>query len=409
MAVPTPLLASHRQNQAILAAYGPGVGDGQSPVEVVASFGGLELEYAGIRRGCVVLDAPQRAVLEVTGSERIEFLNRMVTQNLAGITAGQTRRSFWLNRKGRIDADLRAWHFADRTLLDVDVHAAARTVAGLSGYIITEDVGIRDITMGVHRLAVHGPGALAILGRVVGQGAGAAEVAGLSSDRCVLAQILGTPVVLAREDQTGEIGIEIVMPADKAVEIYNAILSAGVEQGSGGVRVRASGWHAFNIARIEAGVPIYNIDFGPDSLPAETGVFADRVSVTKGCYLGQEIVARMHARGQVRQRLVGIKLARDFPLPARREGAEGQVATPRQPETGSHVFDAEGEGGEPIGAVTSSAISPMLSQMPVCFAMVKGALASEGKEVMVAAEGGMVRGEIQGLKFWERRRDEETK
>src|SRR6185436_21150893 len=70
---------------------------------------------------------------------------------------------------------------------------------------------------------------------------------------------------------------------------------------------RRIGWHAYNIARLEAGWPIFNIDFGPDSLPHETGVLNDRVSFKKGCYLGQEVVARMQSLGHPKQRLVGLK------------------------------------------------------------------------------------------------------
>src|SRR5690606_29066413 len=87
------------------AEEGP-VGAASESVEIVATFGEFEAEYAAIRRGAGVLDCPQRGTLLVTGADRKEFLQRMVTADLAKLEAGIARSAFWLNRKGRIDADL---------------------------------------------------------------------------------------------------------------------------------------------------------------------------------------------------------------------------------------------------------------------------------------------------------------
>ncbi len=427
MTAPSPILEQHARRGAFFSEYG--AAEGQAGIRVVAAFGPIELEYAAIRRSCILLDQPQRGVVEVTGPDRIEFLNRMITQDVRGIAPGESRRSFWLNRKGRIDADLRVWHFDDRTLLEVDALAAGRTVDGLSAYIVMDDAAIRDISAATHRLSLHGPAAAAVLADLAEDSASREALLNIAPGRCVLFSLRGEPVVAAREDQTAEIGLELMCPAGFAGHLYGDILDRGGwtraenadDRGHASptagaaraeARVRPAGWHAFNIARIEAGTPLYNIDFGPDSLPAETGVFEDRVSLTKGCYLGQEIVARMHARGHPKRRLVGIKLARDIPLPG---PADNGLTVPRQPETGSLIFAAS-EGAESvaaastedaskaaIGAVTSSASSPMLGQTPLCLAMVKYELAVPGAAVGVEAEGRVVRGVIQpSLRFYSR-------
>src|SRR5690349_2726045 len=129
----SPLRHIHEQAGASFALYGPP----EAAVLVAETFGELEREYAALRSGCIILDQPQRTVLEVTGPDRLPFLNRMLTQELKDLAPGQVRRSFWLNRKGRIDADLRVIELGDRTLLDLDIHAAARALAGLSSFIIT--------------------------------------------------------------------------------------------------------------------------------------------------------------------------------------------------------------------------------------------------------------------------------
>src|SRR5262245_16249908 len=120
--------------------YGPSEGN----VQVVATYGELELEYAAIRKHAALLDLPHRAVIEVTGPDRLDFLNRMITQELKGLPENQVRRSFWLNRKGRIDSDLRVINLADRVLLETDILAAPRAIKGLSAFVITYDVTIRD-------------------------------------------------------------------------------------------------------------------------------------------------------------------------------------------------------------------------------------------------------------------------
>ena len=160
---------------------------------------------------------------------------------------------------------------------------------------------------------------------------------------------------------------------------------------------------AYNIARIEAGSAVYNIDFGPDSLPAESGVINDRVSFTKGCYLGQEIVARMHARGHPKQTLVALRVADDGPRQVSTENPA--ISLPRVPITGSHVFALpQGDIAPPaVGMVTSGTISIMLGARAVCFAQVKWDSSTPGTKLMVDAEGAMVEATVQPtLTFWKK-------
>jgi folate-binding protein YgfZ len=332
-------------------------------------------------------------LIEVTGADRLEFLNRMVTQELKGLAPGSVRRSFWLNRKGRIDADLRILNFVDRILLETDIHAAARTIQGLSAFIITEDVTLRDLTVSTHRLSLHGPAAPLLLSHVAG-------VQGLETDRSASGRIAETEVTIFREDSTGEPGFELIVPSQAVSQVYTQLIQQGHDPNhgaaalreSGGslqdqVRLRPAGWHAYNIARIEAGTPLYNIDFGPNSLPAETGVLDDRVSFKKGCYLGQEVVARMHSRGHSKQVLVGIKFdvvksPDDFAL---------------QPGEGAELFPLVDDkpGPEPVGAITSSTISPMLGSAAIAFAQVKQSQQAAGTVLATTVDGVTINGTTQ--------------
>lgn len=425
MARRSPLHSAHLEAEAIFLVYGPAgspadslggeiTDDRSGTLDVVATFGELELEYAALRKACVLIDQPHRGVIELTGPDRLDFLNRMLTQELKGLLPGQVRRSFWLNRKGRIDADLRVVHLEDRTLLELDAHAVARTLRGLAAYVITEDVRFQDLSESTHRLAVHGPTAAAALLAPPTSHRSATESSVPPPEHVVSMEVASVECLVLRDDTAGEPGYEIILPTVRAARVYQHLVETGSDPNRGTpdaltdptlhtlgsrVKLRRAGWHAYNIARIEAGVPLYNIDFGPTSLPAETGVFLDRVSFTKGCYLGQEIVARMHARGHPKQKLVALKLSRQFNL---------TDSAPRQPESGAAVLGkgaTDAVPGDPVGAVTSSTTSPMLGAAAVCFAQVKYDLAAPGTELQVVTNDTLVPAIVQpSLTFWERAR-----
>lgn len=422
MARVSPLRKEHQHAEASFLAYGSpggagaGSDSGGAPtpaVDVVETFGELESEYAAIRKGSLLVDWPQRATLEIGGADRIEFLNRMVTQGIKDLQPFRTARTFWLNRKGRIDADLRLIELGDRMLVDVDIHAATRTATGLAGFVFAEEFTITDASEAWHRLALHGPTATALLREVSTPVAGPA-LGDLQPGMACVVSVDGRRVVVDRWDSTGEVGLEMAMAASDAEAVWRRLIETGVMHngehesdaqvgapvGAKRFRMRAGGWAAYNIARIEAGTPLYNIDFGPESLPAESGAIADRVSFTKGCYLGQEVVARMHALGHPKQTLVALRVES-------RASAmhDGPVALPMQPVTGGFVY-AVPEGGkvedaEAVGAITSSTLAPMLSGAPVCLAQVKWKWTPAGTKLLVDAENTRLPAVVQdGLRFW---------
>ncbi len=346
--------------------YGPREPQSGVSCSVVATFGEVEAEYAAIRKGAGLLDRPHRGALRVGGSDRGEFLNRMLTADLRKLEAGTVTRSFWLNRKGRIDADLVVIELGDRLLVDLDIHQAAPAHRGLSDFVFADAVEIENASEALYQVAVHGPEALA----VVGAAAGGASF-GLEPWRAATVAIGGVEVVVARCDETGETGLTLIFPFEAAEAVWEALLGADETVGRGRQRVRPIGWYAFNIARVEAGTPLYNVDFGPTNLPHETGILAERVSFEKGCYPGQEVVARMENLGRPRQILVGLRMTGD-----------------RLPVAGDEVVEpGDGASGKPIGVITSSTLSPMLGATPIALAMIKSAHAEPGATVVVQAEG----------------------
>jgi folate-binding protein YgfZ len=362
-------------------AYGPPQAELDGCPEVLATFGDLESEYAALRRGAGLLDAPHRGTLLVTGAERHDFLDRMLTQKLTGVGPGWAGRSFWLNRKGRIEADLLLAESGERIVAALDFHCAARTAASLDEYLFTEEVEVTDASTSLHHLALHGPAAAAALASAAGL-----ESFALDAGEMRPVTVAGIETIVIRNDQTGECGLEIIVPRDDTGPVWQAIVAADEAVGGSRHRVRPIGWHAFNIARIEAGTPLHLIDFGPDNLPHETGVLKDRVSFAKGCYLGQEIVARTENLGRPRQMLVGLRPGKDA-LPV--AGAE-VYAPPDQPPEAA---------GARVGTVTSSTLSPMLGRQPIAFAMVKSDWTAPGSRVVVSADGDLLEATVGPLRL----------
>jgi folate-binding protein YgfZ len=287
-----------------------------------------------------------------------------------------------LNEKGRIIADLIVHHGDIDTWLEADSCDLPGLQALYEKRLFTEDVAIANITADRVVLALHGPQTPALL-QTLG-GAAAVRPAEMPGTHHVI-ELAGRRLTAYRWDECGCMGVRLAVPVADAAAVYNALAEAlgGLDpQVEGGVHRaitgRGIGWLAYNTARIEAGTPLYHVDFGPDALPAETGILDQAVSFTKGCYLGQEIVGRMKSQGHPKRVLVGLR----FP-------------DTRLPLAGAQVFDA----GKIVGAVTSSALCPLLGNTAAGLGLVAWGKHRPGTLLTVAAEGQMVAAAVQGLRL----------
>ena len=365
------------------------------PVALVQSFGQYEAEYAAIRKGVGILHEPQRGVLQLTGADVRDFLHRLTTQKVNDMTGGQSRRMFQLNVKGRIEADMFV-HFGDQsTWIDADRCDLTGLAALYDSRLFTEDVKIEDQRDARIAVSLHGPAAIDLLRAVSDDSA--RRMFDMPGTHHVI-PIGDARVSAYRHDACGVPGVRLWLPSDDAPAIYLRLADAvgGVTPdvdadapGGGAKRAikgRGVGWLAFNTARIEAGAPIHHIDFGPDTIPAETGpLFDDAVSLTKGCYLGQEIVARMHALGHPKRVLCGLMFDDE-----------------RLPVAGSAVYQPSDDDRSPsdvIGGVTSSTLSPMLGGRAIAFAMMKWGRHKPDTPIAAPAEGAFVNGRVHAMRF----------
>ncbi len=360
--------------------YGPVDDEGMSQCEIVGAFDIVELEYAALRRGAGLFDASHRGTLLITGNDRLEFLDNMLTQKLGDMQANTARESFWLSRVGRIEADLFLLELGDRIVIDVDIHQAASTTSTLDQFIFTEDVSVQDVSDSYHHLALHGPAALEILQHACKQ-----TDLTLEPGQAKVITINDIEVIAARRDQIGDTGIELIMPYDGTGAVWDALLTANDQLQQDKQGVRPVGWYAYNTARIEGGTPLFNIDFTSENLPHETGLLHKRVDFEKGCYLGQEVVARIESYGAPKRQLAGLLIT------------EGGL-----PSEGAAVYRAteSNEPGDQVGLVTSSTLSPMRSAQPVAFATLQYEATKPETKVFVEAEGTVVHATVSGLSFW---------
>ena len=370
-----PLHALHEKADAEFQAY--------LDIPIVSTFGQPQLEYAGIRKSAAILDQPYRGIIELTGRDRLPFLNNLLTNQVYDpktripLSTHAGAYAFLLDNKGRIVSDLNVLELGERTLLDVDARMVQPLLATFNRYLFSEQVRLNSLLGVVHHLLVTGPTALQLVNESVDPKM--EELAALSS---TTTKMLGQEVVIFRDDPCGVPGYTILCPTDAAEEIWTRIAPAQTGErtvGDNQPAARPIGWAMYNAARIEAGRPLFGIDFDNTSVPAETSQLERAVSFTKGCYLGQEIVARMASRGQVARQIVGIRIKSDA-----------------LPIAGNPIFD---EAQNQVGVVTSSTISPLLSNAPICLASVKRPFFAPGTMLQVAAEGAVHPGMVVALPF----------
>ena len=279
---------------------------------------------AAVRRG-VGLFPLRRGLVEVTGGDRRRWLNGMISADVARLEPGPRQAGCYaLLRapKRRILADLQVLEKGDRFWLETGAAQGADLLARLERYVIADDVELKDESSAIARFGVEGPRATALLEAVAGAPLGLAPYA------CTELEIAGRPVTVAAFGWSGESALQLFVPSEVATAVESALVVAG-----GDDLVRGAD-ATLEVLRIEAGIPRVGAELDEEVFPAEAGLIARAVSLTKGCFTGQEIVARLESRGHVNHRLVGLRFDGDAP-----------------PEVGSTL--ALEKGGKALGEVTS--------------------------------------------------------
>ena len=276
--------------------------------EVVLHYGAAEdarpaAEEAAMREGVAVVDLSARQVVRVTGPDRLTFLHGMLTQDVEGTAASGVRYAALLTAKGGMVADVQLVRREEDVLLLVEPGLAPVVLAHLQRYLISEEAELADASAEFGQLALVGPRGWALARRLFGLPGEAPPtayaVAGGMEGQGVL--VLPSGLLLP--------GVDVLVTTGGLEAVFTALLDSGSEDG-----LVPAGWEALEVLRVERGVPRYGVDMDERTLPLEANL-ERALHYQKGCYLGQEVIARATFRGHVNKRLVGLLLGEANPAP----------------------------------------------------------------------------------------------
>lgn len=315
----------------------------------------LDAQYRQLREECGLLDRSDRGKLAVTGPEAAEYLQGQLTNDVEALEPGEGQYAVLLDRKGHMQADMRVLR---APVVPLGRHTSLRNHGGRGGegfWIDTEPDGLEATRKHLQTYKI---------GREV-------EVTDVTAERAILSligprsvEIAGTPPLpeyACEETSVAGVdclavgtrnGIDLIAAAEDSDRLRETLLGAGAVE---------VGPEAIEILRIEAGVPRFGAEMGAETMPAEAGIVEDAVSFTKGCYIGQETVARLHYKGKPNRLLRGLRLS----APA----APGAVLRLGEKE---------------VGALGSACVSPALG--PIGLAIVRRE-AEPGDELAVGEDG----------------------
>ena len=329
----------------------------QDGCAVPASYGDAAAEYEAVRGGGAGLfDLSARGRVEVSGGEAVTFLNGMLTNDVARLEEGAWMHAAFPNPQGRLVASTRVLKRGGAFLFDTEAATYPSVLRHLERFTLAGDFRVRDLTAETALLSVQGARAAEFVGAALGPVA--AETARARVTRVPFG---GGEVTVIRATHTSEDGFDLFADATQAESLRDALVNAGA---------RPAGQEALEVLRVEAGVPRYGVDASDANVVLEVVDEAEAVSYTKGCYAGQEIIARIHWRGHVAKRLAGVVFDRDF-----------------EPPADARLLDCA-EGRE-AGRITSTAFSPRLRRQ-VALALVKYDFLRPGTELKVFAGGEQV-------------------
>jgi folate-binding protein YgfZ len=328
-------------------------------------YAGVATEHEAVRERAGVIDRSQRGKIEATGRDRVGFLQGMLTSDVKALAPGQGARAAFLDVHGKVLSLLVVHALADGLILEMDRALVAPTLAGLDRYLISERVELEDVSDAHGLLSVVGPAARAVVEKLAGQ-----PVPDLALWHHARLEVEGEAVRVVRNDELGEEGYDLWLRPEALAPWWERATAAGA---------RPVGQAAWEVCRVEAGTVRHGADVTASTLIMEAGI--DEVySLTKGCYIGQEVVARVTYRGRVNRKLAGFAFP-DVRLPA--PGAPVQVD------------------GKDVGRITSAVVSPALGR-GIALGYLRREHWEPGTRVEVAGDGEPLPAEVAALPFYRR-------
>jgi len=301
----------------------------------------LHEDYRHIREDSAIGAIAPRQQIAVAGPDRAMYLQGLLTNDIPALSAGTGCYAAWLTPQGRMLTDMHVLESGGLILLDVPAETADATRDRLEQFIFTENVQVELLAGKLTGVWIHGPNAAAVVGRVLLDAPGRSERTDPTSLRDyqhVSMSFHEQPVSVARIDQLGVPGFCVYIEPSHERDLIAALIQAGAHEVSR---------EAIEAVRIEAGYPVFGVDMTDDTIPLEAGIEERALSLSKGCYVGQEVIIRVLHRGhgRVARKLVTLRI-------------DGVV-----PQRGARLFAADRN----VGFVTSAADSPRLGAIAMAY------------------------------------------
>ena len=329
---------------------------------VPSSYGALDREVDAVRRAAGMVDRSDRAKGAVRGGDRVSFVDGLVTADVKTLVVGRSAYALVLDEASHVLGDLRLTVLSDSILLDLEAAEKDALLEYFRKQVVSDDVALEDLGFCGH-IEVHGPRSPGAVSAVLG-----VDVRGLSVDEQTTFPVdrhrQGT---VSRVNTLGEYGYAIEAVADPLETVWSSLVREGVSP---------IGRDAGDVLRIESGRPRFGVDMGPSTLALEVAP-EGILSFTKGCYRGQEVVARGTYLGQMPRRLLGLRIDGDVP-----------------PSTGD-VVRLE---GDEVGTVSSGCWSPTTGWV-VALAMLRVDKVRTDSRLFVDHDGWDLRASLHPLPF----------
>ena len=298
----------------------------------------LDAQYRQLREECGLLDRSDRGKLVVSGGEATEYLQGQLTNDVEVLAPGEGQYAALLDRKGHMQADMRLLRISpEETWIDTEPSALQAARRHLETYKIGREVTIVDLGGERAILSLIGPRSVEIAGTAV-----------LPEYACEPLTVHGVECLAVGTAD----GVDLIAKRADGERLHKALLDAGAAQ---------VGPEAAEIIRIEAGTPRFGAEMSTETMPAEAGIVERAVSFTKGCYIGQEPVARLHYKGRPNRHLRGLRLS-----------------APAEPGASLRLGEKE------VGRIGSACVSP--ARGPIALAIIRRE-AEPGAELTVGEDG----------------------
>ena len=262
--------------------------------ELPRHYGDVLAEYTAACEGVVVHDASYFGRLRATGEDVLDLINRLSTNEVVSLQPGQGAPTVLTTDRGRILDLITVLNLDDHILVGTSPETRDRVIEWIDKYTIADDATFEDVTNDTAMLSLSGPGGESLLSEYAVEAVKSLDAYGSTN-----ATIAGVETVAIRKGLAGLAGFDLVMAAGDAESVWGELTAAGAVP---------MGMEAYDVLRVEGGAPVYDRELGESFNPLETGLWGS-ISFTKGCYIGQEVIARLDTYQKVQKHLVRLSFS----------------------------------------------------------------------------------------------------